>query len=82
VVDKDIDIYNPLSVEWAMATRFQGDVRMVIKDKEQGSSLDPSAEPGTNMTTKMGFDFTKPLVIKGKSFDVVEFPKVDIKKYL
>jgi len=81
IVDKDIDIYNPLSVEWAMATRFQGDTRMVIKDKEPGSSLDPSAEPGTKMTTKIGFDLTKPLVVKGKSFDIAEFPKVDINKY-
>jgi 3-polyprenyl-4-hydroxybenzoate decarboxylase len=54
---------------------------MIIKDKEQGSSLDPSAEPGTNMTTKVGFDLTKPLVAKGKSFEVVKFPKVDAKKY-
>jgi UbiD family decarboxylase len=80
VVDKDIDIYNPLSVEWAMATRFQGDSKMIIKDKEPGSSLDPSAEPETNKTTKIGFDLTKPLVIKGKSFDRAEFPKVDAKK--
>ncbi|MHA2429751.1 MAG: UbiD family decarboxylase [Promethearchaeota archaeon] len=82
VVDKDIDIYDPLSVEWAMATRFQGDVKMVIKDKEPGSSLDPSAEPGTKMTTKIGFDFTKPLVAKGKSFDLAKFPKVDMNKYI
>jgi 2,5-furandicarboxylate decarboxylase 1 len=82
VVDKDIDIYNCLSVEWAMATRFQGDTRMIVKDKEHGSSLDPSAEPGTYMTTKVGFDLTKPLVAKGKSFDAAKFPKVDIKKYL
>jgi len=81
IVDKDINIYDPLSVEWAMATRFQGDVRMVIRDKEPGSSLDPSAEPGTKMTTKIGFDLTKPLLIKGKSFDIAEFPKVDINKY-
>jgi 2,5-furandicarboxylate decarboxylase 1 len=81
IVDKDINIYDPLSVEWAMATRFQGDVKMVIKDKEPGSSLDPSAEPGTKMTTKIGFDLTKPLIAKGKSFDIAEFPKVDIKKY-
>ena len=81
IVDKDINIYDPLSVEWAMATRFQGDVKMVIKDKEPGSSLDPSAEPGTKMTTKIGFDLTKPLVVKGKSFDIAEFPKVDINKY-
>ena len=81
IVDKDIDIYDPLSVEWAMATRFQGDSRIIIRDKEPGSSLDPSAEPGTKMTTKMGFDFTKPLVVKGKSFDLADFPKVDINKY-
>lgn len=83
VVDKDIDIYDPLQVEWAMATRFQGDVDMVMKEKEPGSSLDPSAEPGTKMTTKMGFDLTKPLkVIKGKNFERAEFPKVDLKKVL
>jgi UbiD family decarboxylase len=81
IVDKDIDIYNPLSVEWAMATRFQGDHKMVVKDKEPGSSLDPSAEPKTKMTTKIGFDLTKPLEIKGKSFELAEFPKVKIKKY-
>jgi len=81
VVDKDIDIYDPLFVEWAMATRFQGDVGMIVKDKEPGSSLDPSAEPGTKMTTKIGFDLTKPLVVKGKSFDIAEFPKVDTSKY-
>ena len=81
IVDKDINIYDPLSVEWAMATRFQGDSRMIIKDKEPGSSLDPSAEPGTKMTTKIGFDFTKPLVVKGKTFDLAEFPKVNVNKY-
>ncbi len=81
IVDSDIDIYDPLSVEWAMATRFQGDSRMIIKDKEPGSSLDPSAEPGTKMTTKIGFDLTKPLVAKGKSFEIADFPEVDITKY-
>ncbi len=81
IVDKDINIYDPLSVEWAMATRFQGDTRMIIKDKEPGSSLDPSAEPGTKMTTKIGFDLTKPLVSRGKSYNKADFPKVDINKY-
>jgi len=81
IVDKDINIYDPLSVEWAMATRFQGDLGMIIKDKEPGSSLDPSAEPGTKMTTKIGFDLTRPLVVKGKSYDIADFPKVDINKY-
>jgi len=81
IVDKDINIYNPLAIEWAMATRFQGDIRMIIKDKEPGSSLDPSAEPGTKLTTKVGFDLTKPLVVKGKSFEIADFPKVNLDKY-
>ena len=81
IVDKDINIYDPLSVEWAMATRFQGDTRMIIKDKEPGSSLDPSAEPETKLTTKIGFDLTKPLVIKGKSFEIADFPKVNLDRY-
>lgn len=83
VVDKDIDIYDPLDVEWAMATRFQGDVDLIIKDKERGSSLDPSAEPKTYLTTKMGFDFTHPIKVEaGKNFEKAEFPEVNLKKFL
>ena len=63
VVDKDIDIYNPMEVEWAMATRFQGERDMVI-------------------STKLGFDLTKPLTSDGKAFDRALFPQVDIEKYL
>jgi UbiD family decarboxylase len=80
VVDKDIDIYNPLAVEWAMSTRFQGDVDMVVKDREPGSSLDPSAEPGTKMTTKIGFDLTKPLDSVG--YDKALFPEVDLDRFV
>ena len=78
VVDRDIDIYDPLEVEWAMATRFQGDRDLVVKEREPGSSLDPSAEAGTHLTTKVGFDLTKPLEAKGKTFDRAPFPQVDL----
>ena len=81
VYDDDIDIYNEQDREWALATRFQGDEDMLIKDREPGSSLDPSAEPGTKLTTKIGFDVTKPLVARGKSFDRAEFPKMDPSKF-
>jgi len=82
VVDGDIDIYNPLAVEWAMATRFQGDADLVVKPREQGSSLDPSAESGTHFTTKLGFDLTKPLQAHGKDFNRALFPAVDLSKFL
>jgi len=71
-----------MEVSWAMATRFQGDVDMVVKDRETGSSLDPSAESGTYLTTKIGFDLTKPLDAKGKSFDKMPFPEVDLDRYV
>jgi UbiD family decarboxylase len=82
VVDKDIDIYNPLEVEWAMATRFQGDHDLVVRERAPGSSLDPSADAGTHVTTRLGFDLTAPLETAGKSFHKAAFPRVDVKKFL
>ena len=82
VVDQDIDIYNPQEVEWAMATRFQADRDLVIKEKEPGSSLDPSSQPGTHLTTKAGFDLTKPLASQGKSFDKAPFPQIDLTRFI
>ncbi len=82
-VDRDIDIYNPLDVEWAMATRFQFDRGAVVIGKQPGSSLDPSSEPGTKMTMKVGFDLTKPLAPpKGKDYSKVKFPAVRKEDYL
>jgi UbiD family decarboxylase len=60
VVDEDIDIFNSNDVEFAIATRFQGDRDIVMIENVKGSSLDPSANK-TGLTTKMGFDATKPL---------------------
>lgn len=82
VVDQDIDIYDPLAVEWAMATRFQGDRDMVVLPREPGSSLDPSAEPGTKMTTKIGFDLTAPLGAARIHYEKVPYPDVDLGKFL
>jgi len=57
VVDGDIDIFDDRQVEWAVATRFQGN-RMVRIPDAAGSSLDPSTD-GT--TWKIGIDATLPL---------------------
>jgi len=61
IVDSDIDVTDPQSVEWAMATRFQGNSGLVIKTQVKGSSLDPSSNPETRETVKVGFDCTIPL---------------------
>jgi len=85
IVDDDVDIYNPLAVEWAMATRFQGDKDMVVMPDQPGSSLDPSGkhEKGKKtLTTKIGFDATIPFDVDKKKYEVVKYKKVDIDEYL
>ena len=81
VVDKDINIYDPLEVEWAMATRFQGDKNLYLFPKQKGSSLDASADQITRETCKAGFDLTMSLD-KVAKMTRTEFPKFDVKKYL
>jgi 2,5-furandicarboxylate decarboxylase 1 len=82
IVDDDIDVDNPADVEWAVATRVQADKDVIIKTKQKGSSLDPSADPHTYDTTKMGIDATKPLVAHGKNFDKAEWKRVNPGDYL
>jgi UbiD family decarboxylase len=82
VVDDDIDVGKPEEIEWAMATRFQGD-RDIITKQEKGSSLDPSSDLETRMTTKMGFDLTVPWGRDPKDFERPELPlEIDLKDYL
>jgi 2,5-furandicarboxylate decarboxylase 1 len=61
-VDEDINPFDLGEVEWALATRFQGDQDLVVLPPSLGNPLDPSTREG--MTAKMGLDATKPL---GKS---------------
>ena len=82
VVDDDINIHNPAEVEWAMATRFQGD-RDIVMEREKGSSLDPSSELDTYITTKMGFDLTTPAGRDPKDFKKPELPlKLNVRDYV
>jgi UbiD family decarboxylase len=65
VVDQDIDIYDANDVEYAVATRFRGDVDMLVIPRVRGSSLDPCAR-GDGTTTKVGIDATAPLTERWK----------------
>ena len=85
IVDEDVDIYRPNAIEWAIATRFQGDKDLVIKPNQQGSSLDPSGkhEAGKKtLTTKIGFDATIPTYVDKSKYEIVKYNKVDIDDYL
>ena len=59
IVDEDIDITNPVRVEWAMMTRWQPDKDSIILSNQKGSSLDPSRLDDGN-TSKIGIDATIP----------------------
>ncbi len=74
IVDDDIDVNNPHEVEWAMATRFQGK-RGIKMFEDKGSSLDPSSDMETQMTTKIGFDMTIPMEEPQKKGPKKEFRK-------
>lgn len=82
VVDDDINIHDPNEIEWAMATRFQGD-RDIVTRREKGSSLDPSSDLETRETTKMGFDLTIPSHRDPGSFKKPGLPmRLDLRDYL
>ncbi|TRZ90621.1 UbiD family decarboxylase [bacterium] len=83
VVDEDIDIFDMEQVEWALATRFQGDRDLVVIPQIQISTLDPSSAAG--LGTKMGMDATAPVGSLEHAFKPITIPgyeKIDVKGYL
>jgi 2,5-furandicarboxylate decarboxylase 1 len=62
VTDDDIDIFDPVDLEWAVATRVQADRDVVIVSNARAKPLDPSLPPvnGIPTTAKMGIDATIP----------------------
>jgi 2,5-furandicarboxylate decarboxylase 1 len=84
IIDDNVDIYDGNAVEWAIATRFQGDKDLVVKPDQPGSSLDPTAkqEPGKKaLTCKVGVDATIPFDVNNKKYEIVKYKKVDLDDY-
>ena len=71
VVDEDIDITDPVRVEWAMMTRWQPDKDTLILSNQRGSSLDPSRYEDGN-TSKIGYDATIDFGVDRKGFMSVQ----------
>jgi 2,5-furandicarboxylate decarboxylase 1 len=94
VVDDDVDPFDPASVEWAVATRFQADRDLLIFEDQPSSSLDPSAKlvPGQKArSAKMGLDATiswtdgagRPLSPAGRDgFRKIRYDDIDLSLYL
>ena len=83
VVDADVDIYDPIALEWALATRFQGHKDVLMLTDQPGSSLDPSGDHSgkKTKTTKVGLDATIPSDIDPSKYVKVQYKEVDLDDY-
>ena len=81
VVDEDIDVHNPMDVEWAIATRVQADRDVVIIPGARAKPLDPSLPvmpPGVVPTgAKMGIDATISEGIPRERFERIAYAYAD-----
>ena len=84
-VDTDVDIFNPVDVDWAVTTRFNADTDLMLLPGEEGHILNPmvtlNADGKGGTITKVGMDAMVPFDQKGGKFERVQFQKVDLKRY-
>ena len=85
VVDDDIDVYNPLDVEWAIATRVQGDRDVFVISGARTKPLDPSLPvmPAGVVPTgaKVGIDATIPENIPRERYERISYAYSDTIKF-
>src|SRR5207342_2191921 len=80
VVDDDIDIYDPTEVEWAIATRVQGDKDVMIVGNARAKPLDPSLPQGAGIVptgAKVGIDATIPEGIPREHYERITYAYAD-----
>jgi 2,5-furandicarboxylate decarboxylase 1 len=83
VIDDDIDINDPNDVEWAIATRVQGDRDIVIVPGARAKPLDPSLLQGAGVVpigTKVGIDATIPEHIPKEHYERITYAYADTAK--
>ena len=76
VVDDDIDVNDPAEVEWAIATRVQGDRDVMIVSNARAKPLDPSLPQGYGVVptgAKVGIDATIPEGIPREYYERITY---------
>jgi 2,5-furandicarboxylate decarboxylase 1 len=83
-VDTDVNLYDPIDVNWAITTRFNPDTNLTILKNQVGHILNPMVQINPDgkggTVTKMGIDATAPYPMTSR-FERVKFKEVDLKKY-
>jgi 2,5-furandicarboxylate decarboxylase 1 len=80
VVDDDIDVFDPMDVEWAIATRVQGDRDVMIVSNARAKPLDPSLPQGFGVVPtggKVGIDATIPEGIPREHYERITYAYAD-----
>jgi 2,5-furandicarboxylate decarboxylase 1 len=80
VVDDDIDVLDAGEVEWAIATRVQGDKDVVIVSNARAKPLDPSLPQGYGVVptgAKVGIDATMPEGIPREYYERITYAYAD-----
>src|SRR5712691_10907659 len=83
VVDDDIDVNDPTEVEWAIATRVQGDRDVMIVGNARAKPLDPSLPQGYGVVptgAKVGIDATIPEGIPREHYERITYAYADTAK--
>src|SRR3954449_6815447 len=76
VVDDDIDVFDATDVEWAIATRVQGDKDVMIVGNARAKPLDPSLPQGFGVVptgAKVGIDATIPEGIPREHYERITY---------
>jgi 2,5-furandicarboxylate decarboxylase 1 len=89
IVDHDIDVFDPVDVEWAVATRVQADRDVLLVSNARSKPLDPSlplpVQGKIPTTAKMGIDATIPENISAERYKRIVYfnqGKVQLKDYV
>jgi 2,5-furandicarboxylate decarboxylase 1 len=80
VVDDDIDVNDPTEVEWAIATRVQGDKDIFVVPNARAKPLDPSLPQGAGVVptgAKVGIDATIPDGIPKEHYERITYAYAD-----
>lgn len=84
VIDVDVDIFDPVDVEWAITTRFDPDSDLVILPNQEGHILNPmvhvNADGKGGTVTKIGMNAMAPFQ-GGEKFERVKFQEVNLADY-
>src|SRR5258708_2356296 len=83
VVDDDIDVNDPTDVEWAIATRVQGDKDVIVIPGARAKPLDPSLPQGAGVVpigTKVGIDATIPEHIPKEHYERITYAYAETAK--